>query len=57
MEIKDSNGKQTKFTSRIAIFDYITQRGWKLVSSYFLDGKYDNTLGLIFEKPVATSTH
>jgi len=57
MEIKDSKGKQIKFTSRIAVLDYITQRGWTLVSSYYPYGKYDNTLGLIFEKPVATNIH
>ena len=52
MEIKDSKGKQIKFTSRIAILDYVTQQGWILVSSYYMDDKYDNTLGIIFERPV-----
>jgi len=57
MEIKDSKGKQVPFTSRIAVLDYITQQGWTLVSSYYKDDKFDNTLGLIFEKPVVPNTH
>ncbi|WP_158990614.1 hypothetical protein [Mucilaginibacter sp. L196] len=57
MEIKDSKGKQIKFTSRIAVLDYVTQRGWKLVSSYYVDDKFNNTLGLICEKPVVTNVH
>jgi hypothetical protein len=57
MEIKDSNGKQIKFTSRIAVLDYITQRGWTLVSSYYIYDKFYPVLGFVFEKPVAPNIH
>jgi len=51
MEVKDNKGKQIKFASRIAVIDNMTRQGWTLVSSYYKDDKYDNTLGLIFERP------
>ena len=57
MEIKDSKGKQMLFTSRIAVLDYITQRGWTLVSSYYIVDKYFPVLGFVFEKPIATNIH
>jgi hypothetical protein len=57
MEIKDSKGKQIKFTSRIAILDYITQRGWTLVSSYYIVDKFFPVLGFVFEKPIAANIH
>ena len=57
MEIKDSKGKQMLFTSRIAVLDYITQRGWTLVSSYYIVDKYFPVLGFVFEKPVAANIH
>ncbi len=57
MEIKDSKGKQIKFTSRIDVLDYMTQRGWTLVSSYYTASRAETFLGLIFKKPVATNVH
>jgi hypothetical protein len=52
IEIKDSQGKQIKFTTVIDVLDYVTQQGWTLVSSYYAGAQY-----FVFKKPVATNTH
>lgn len=52
IEIKDSNGKQIRFPTTIAVLDYVTQQGWTLVSSY-----YAGAQNFIFKKPVAASIH
>jgi hypothetical protein len=57
MEIKDSKGKQIKFTSRIAVLDYMTQRGWTLASSYYTSSRVETMLGLVFKKPVDANIH
>ena len=51
MEIKDSKGKPLKFKSRITILDYMTQRGWTLVSSYGSANPL-TIVDFIFERPV-----
>ena len=37
--------------------DYITQRGWTLVSSYYIVDKFFPVLGFVFEKPIAANIH
>jgi hypothetical protein len=52
VKVKDTNGKIMVFNSKISALTYVSQLGWRLVSSYTVPGiLYD--VAFVFERPVA----
>jgi hypothetical protein len=52
VKVKDAKGKIMVFNSKISALNYVTQLGWKLVSSYSISGiLYD--VAFVFERPAA----
>ena len=56
MNINDSKGRSRRFSSRIAILDYMTKLGWTLVSSYGTIDK-GGIISFVFERPVTATTN